>query len=169
MGKPKPIPEMVGANSAPLTLGSGEAREAFPINAPTGPAANVLANAENATAQTVHLVLENVKATARPVETYEVYVNVPEGSKPQDHPELMAGVMAPFGVVEASSADNPHGGDGMNYSMDITRIVDKLKAANNWDPKKLHVSFVPHRFPGDREANVEMKPLQVGRISLYYS
>ena len=127
MGKPKPIPEMVGANSAPLTLGSGEAREDFPINAPTGPAAGVLANAENATGQTVHLVLENVKASARPVETYEVYVNVPDGSRPQDHPELMAGVMAPFGVVEASSADNPHRGDGMNYSMDITRIVENSK------------------------------------------
>jgi tyrosinase len=171
MGKPKPIPEMVGATSEPLVLGAGESRTELPINAPTGPAAgaNVLTAAETAATRSVHLVLENVKATARPIETYEVYVNVPEGSRPQDHPELMAGLLAPFGVVEASAADNPHGGDGINYSMDITRIVDTLTKAKTWDPKNLRVSFVPHRFPGDREENVEMKPLQVGRVSLYYS
>jgi tyrosinase len=172
MGKPKPIPEMVGASSGePLVLGSEESHADFPISAPTGPAAaaGVLAAAENAAPPTIHLVLENVKAHARPVESYEVYVNVPQGSRPQDHPELMAGVLAPFGVVEASDPNNPHGGDGMNYSMDITQIVNRLKAANAWDPNNLRVSFIPHRFAGDREENVEMKPLQVGRVSLYFS
>lgn len=165
MPEPKQVPEMVGATSRPVSLGAEAAQVAFEIHAPTGPAA-----LESAVAPEIHLVLENVKAEGLPLESYEVYVNVPEGTRPQDRPDLMAGVLAPFGVVGASAPEEEHGGAGLNYSMDITEIAQTLQKEQAWDPANLRVSFVPHRFEGDREdEELPARPLEVGRISLYYA
>jgi len=166
MAEPTQFPEMVGATSGPVSLGTEAAQVAFEIHSPTGPAASL----ESAIGPEIHLVLENVKAESRPVESYEVYVNVPEGSRPRDRPDLMAGILAPFGVVEASLPGEEHGGDGLNYSMDITAIAQTLQNEQAWDPANLRVSFVPHRFEGDRDdEELPMRLLQVGRVSLYYS
>lgn len=171
-----PVPqnpaEMLGATSEPVTLGINPVHAQFPLIAPTGPApagGGLVARAGGAEAnRKVFLCLENITAASRPIESYEVYVNVPAGANPSSHPELLAGLMPMFGVVESSRGDDEHGGSGLNYSLEITGIVADLVAAGTWAPATIRVTIIPHRNEGDREANVLTKPVQVGRISLYY-
>lgn len=168
--QPNAVAEMIGATEEPITLGTQVVHTSMALSVPKGPAAHpsVAAAAGGPIGQrSVHLLLENVKAASRPIESYEVYVNVPQGEDPGSHPELMAGLMPMFGVVEASQQDDLHGGSGLNYSLDITNIVTDLSARGAWDPASISVSFVPQRAEGDRETNVVTKTAQVGRVSLY--
>ncbi len=162
------IPEMVGATSGSVTLGSEPGRANLTIAAPTGPA-SFAPGAAPATQRNVNLVLENVQAPAYPIESYEVYVNLPENANPEEHKDLMAGILPHFGIVEASQPGNEHGGAGVNVSFDITGIVTELETRGAWDPAQLKVSFFPLRTPGDRETEMVMAPVRVGRVSLYFS
>ena len=162
------IPEMIGASDTkrPISLGSQPASVQLNLQAPAGPAAEAV---RAGTPPEVHLNLENITATRRPVESYLVYVNLPEGAKPEDHPELKAGLLPLFGVVEASRATKEHAGDGLSHSFNITRVVSALQAAKSWNPAQLRITFVPHRPDADPEPVRNAQPVSVGRVSLYYS
>jgi tyrosinase len=122
----------------------------------------------------VHLNLENITAGERPIHTYEVYVDIPEGDSPAEHPELMAGLIPRFGLVEASQRDDLHGGQGLNYSFDITDIVSDLESRHAWNPENLTVTFAPHDMEEiaatrtEGRATAKRQPVEVGRVSLYY-
>ena len=163
------IPEMVGATSGSITLGSEPGTAHLTIAAPAGPAAGHMIGAIAAPERTVHLVLENVQAPAYPIETYQVYVNLPENANPEEQQDLKAGILPRFGIVEASQSDNEHGGAGVNLSYDITKIVKTLESRNAWDPAQLRVAFIPVRTPGDREGDPAIVQVRVGRVSLYLS
>jgi tyrosinase len=160
-------PELLGATDAPLILDAGRALTTLSLEAPTGPAAEVAdviarqpAGPTPAGAR-VHLNLENVTGTGGPT-NYDVYVNLPQGADPEEHQELYAGVLAPFGIARASSQRDPHtGGSGISVAFDITAVVAALRAAGRWDPDNVEVSFVP--TPGDDETS----PITVGRVSVY--
>jgi tyrosinase len=170
MSDATPVPELVGATAAPVTLSANATHVSFAVGEPAGPLTLAFAPAEaGAAAPSVHLVLENVKASRFPIESYEVYVNVPAGQDAAQFPQLMAGILPQFGIVEASQADGEHGGDGINCSFDITGIRDALRAEGNWNAEDLRVSFLPCRYPGDYEEVIEMAPVEVGRVSLYYA
>jgi tyrosinase len=169
--------EMIGASTEPsVTLGSDVASVSFRLYAPTAIAevTRALSLREPAPeSQRVHLALENVTAQDRPIHTYEVYVNVPEGETPSSHPELMAGLIPRFGLVEASQPDKEHGGQGLNLSFDITDIVLTLEKNNSWDPNNLRITFAPH----DKQEDVKLasegrpvpprQPVTVGRVGVY--
>jgi len=88
------------------------------------------------------LSLEGITGTmAAPV--YSVYLNVPTGAAPADHPELLAGMITTFGLPEASRPGGDHDGMGLSFVFDVTRVHDSLLAAGNWDPATLSVTFVP--------------------------
>lgn len=90
----------------------------------------------------VFLRIEGLRGTAgAPV--YEVYVNVPAGDTPSEHPELRAGSLSTFGMVEASQADDQHGGEGKSVAFDITSVRNALRQQGRWDPDRLQVSFSP--------------------------
>lgn len=167
MSRPDSLPEMVGTTRSRLTLGGDQTDAELALQPPTGPAAGAGLTMSAAEPANVHLVIEHVKAASLPIESYEVFVNVPSGEKPEDHPELMAGLLPMFGVVESSRPSEGHGGEGVNYSFDVTEIVRELNARGAWDPAAMRVSFVPHRTPGDREEGVVPQPVEVGSISLY--
>jgi tyrosinase len=163
------IPEMVGATDPKegILLGSGPQSVQFDLHAPSGPTARELAPGVS---RQVHLNLENITATRRPIESYQVYVNLPDGADPNNHPELMAGLIPRFGIVEASRATREHAGDGVGYSFDITQIVNLLEARNAWEPERLRVTFVPERTAAERaEAQPPTFPIKVGRVSLYFA
>ncbi|HKW57129.1 MAG TPA: tyrosinase family protein [Candidatus Acidoferrum sp.] len=161
------IPEMVGASDTrqAIRLGSQPVSIQVNLQAPSGPAAKAL---QAGTTSRVHLNLENITAKRRPVESYLVFVNLPEGAKPEEHPELKAGLLPLFGVVEASRPTKEHAGDGLSHSFDITRIAAALQAAKSWNPAQLRVTFVPHRPESDPEPILNAQPVAVGRVSLYY-
>src|SRR3984885_8625264 len=156
---PQQTPEMLGATEAPVSLAADQVHANLRLEAPSGPAAAVRA-APGPTAR-VHLNLENVTGETGAV-NYDVYVDLPEGADPDQHPELLAGVLAPFGVARSSSRRDPHtGGSGLNAAFDITSVVDRLRTEGAWGPQKVPGSVVPPR--GDEEP----APLRVGRISVY--
>jgi len=108
----------------------------------------------------VFLNLENVTGTSDAT-AFHVYVGLPDGAKPEDHPELQAGSIALFGVRKASLVDEEHGGQGLTFVLDITDIAQKLHLTNKLDVDALHVRFVPVH-PVSVEANVK-----VGRVSVF--
>jgi tyrosinase len=164
------IPEMVGASDKKeISLGSQPSAVEFAVKPPSGPALQARRAAGAAENPEVHLNLENVTAEARPIRSYVVYVNLPEGANAEKYPQLAAGLLPKFGIVEASRASKEHAGDGMNFSFDITRIVNTLRQENAWDPQKLRVTFVPHEPDTKPEAAPTTQPVKVGRISLYYA
>jgi tyrosinase len=161
------IPEMVGATDAKegISLGGEPRSIQFALQAPSGPTARGFAPAAP---KEVHLNLENITATRRPIESYLVYVNLPEGEKPDKHPELMAGLLPMFGIVEASRRTKSHAGDGVGYSFDITHIVSLLQERKAWNPATIRVTFVPHRGEAERAiAPAATLPIKVGRVSVY--
>ena len=152
-------PEMLGASEAPVALAAEHVHTSLRLEPPSGPAAaRAIAPGEG---PRIHLNLENVTGETGAV-NYDVYIDLPEGAAPEQHPELLAGVLAPFGVARASTRRDPHtGGSGLNAAFDITSIVARLQAEGAWDPSNVRVSFVP--TVGDDEPS----PLRVGRISVY--
>ncbi len=159
-------PEMVGASEAPIVLTGGEATTRLALSAPTGPAALGVA----AEAPTVHLNIENVTGLESEG-TYAVYLNVPTGERPEDHPELFAGLVPMFGVPEATRGDATRPGDGLTFSLEITELARHLEDSGQW-ANEVNVTFVPEGMPVARPAGVAPPtpaPITVGRVSLYYA
>ena len=150
---------MVGATAQPLTLTSEPGEIELPIAEPVGPMARVLA-AEPQTVR-IYLNVENVLSEG-PAMSYGVYLNVPAEVDPRERPDLMAGVLAPFGSERASRPEDPHGGSGLHFTFDVTHLVAAQRAAGTWNPDTAHVTFLP------RSRTPDPAPLEVGRVSLYY-
>ena len=165
--KDRPIPEMVGATDQAVTLTGETASTTLPVNKPTGPASS---GRESAPAPPKHIFLniENITGSENHG-GYSVYLNLPPGANPDDHHELRAGVLPMFGVAESTEASSNHPGDGLFYTLEITDVVKALEAKNAWNPDEMQVTFVPKRRQGGREAGAVNSPVQVGRVSLYYS
>jgi tyrosinase len=158
-GKSRPsIPEMVGATSAPFEIGAGTTEISFALHPPTGPV-RLLGNIDQ---REVTLQIENVMGD-KVAPRFSVYLNVPPGDEPGQHPELYAGSLGLFGLVESSHPNAQHGGNGLTFKLDITAVFGLLIATKNWDPQKLRVSFVPGYW------DAPVPKVKVGRVSLYFS
>jgi tyrosinase len=167
--EPPRIPEMVGATEQPIRLAGQPTTARVAVNAPTGPARAALA--ADAKPRRVFLNLENITGKGSP-KGYSVYVNVPDGQTPQQREDLFAGVLPMFGVTEATRESEKHSGEGLHYTLDITDLVERLKAQNAWDPSKLHVTFVPDDEPPRKRMAAAAAPepqFQVGRVSVYFA
>lgn len=115
---------------------------------------------ETALPDRVFLNLENVRGT-HDAAALSVYINLPEGAKAGDHPELLAGTVGLFGMRRASLADGKHAGEGLNFILDITKIVDGLHLNNALEVDSLKVTIVPRRMIPDQAQ------ISVGRVSIY--
>jgi tyrosinase len=167
--KDRPIPEMVGATDQPLTLTGEPATASVPVNAPTGPAFSTAAESA-ATPKRVYLNIENITGSGESG-SYAVYLNLPPGADPADHRELYAGLLPMFGVAESTDETREHPANGLHYTLEITDVVRALEAKNAWNPDEMRVTFVPKgaRKPRLSAAAAASSPVQVGRVSLYYS
>jgi len=159
--------ELVGASTAPLQIQDGETHATVRLDAAAlGKVSASLANVAQAKAATppapdrVFLNLENVRG-AYDSPAFQVYVGLPDGANPADHPELNAGSIALFGVRKASLVDEEHGGQGLTYVLEITNIVDKLHLSGALNVGALDVRIVPAR-PVPADANVT-----IGRVSIF--
>ncbi len=104
--------------------------------------------------------LENVRGTFD-ASVLSVYINLPQDATPADHPELLAGSVGLFGLRSASQPDGKHGGEGLNFNLEITDIVDRLHLNNALDVAALQVRVVPH------QSLPEQADITIGRISVY--
>jgi tyrosinase len=69
--------------------------------------------------------------------------------------------VALFGVRKASKGDSHEAGDGLTFVVDITKVVDALHLANNFDVSKLDVRLVPTRPVSDAAQ------ISIGRIGVF--
>ena len=116
----------------------------------------------------VYLNLENIIAAKEPIDSYLVYVNLPEGAKADNYPELKAGIISSFGIINASQSCQEHPGDGVSYCFEITEIVSFLEPQGLWEPDNFRVSFIPYSTEAERQDISYIQPVNVGRVSLYY-
>jgi tyrosinase len=154
--------ELVGANQQSLPIkGSGVSTT---VRLDPGVRRKVIASlthaSETATPDRVLLNLENVRGVQDAAEL-DVYINLPEGAKHGDHPELFAGSVSLFGLRKASEKDEKHGGAGLNLVLDITEIVDALHLKKELDVDSLNVRIVPAHEVRDEDQ------ITVGRVSIY--
>lgn len=152
--------EMVGATDSPILLDGGAVSARIQLEPPTGPGATE----DDAGPRRTFVFIENIIGSA-PV-PHTVYINLPAGADPEDHPEKIAGSLSMFGLPEASGEDPQHPGSGLNYSLDVTRFVD--------DPNdEVEVALVPEELVnfdvGDATEGeeAEVPVIEVGRISVY--
>ena len=154
--------ELVGASQNPLLIKGSGARTTVKLNPEVRTKVSqslTTASAKNIPDR-VFLNLENVRGTHDAL-VLNVYINLPEGAKPGDHPELFAGSVGLFGLRRASVVDSKHGGQGLNFVLDITKIIDTLQMNKALDVDSLEVTIVPHQ-PVPAQAEIT-----VGRVSVY--
>ncbi|HTZ66044.1 MAG TPA: tyrosinase family protein [Roseiarcus sp.] len=163
---PPPATELLGATeSVPLVGGGASAALALNPTVKAKVAASLNAVRTEAPGQAaepdrVYLNLENVRGLDDAT-VFDVYVNVPPGQDPAQHPELKAGSVALFGVRKASASNDAHAGNGLNFVLNISSIVDALHMSSALNASELHVQLVPRR-PVPEAAQIS-----IGRISAY--
>ncbi len=156
--------ELVGATTAPITL--GKAVETIDVPTPVSPQAFRVAaggfvapDAKTSDlVEQVTLQLEGVRSSA-PAPVYDLYVNVPDAD-PSAHDDRYVGRATFFGIDEASDPAGPHGGGGQNMAFDITELYHRLAETGEIAPDNLRVSFVPVE-PDDNQ-------VVVSRVNLYF-
>jgi tyrosinase len=161
MAAPKNV-ELLGSQDQSLRLVGGEARASVALKPEVQRkvSASLATAAETATPDRVFLNLENVRA-ANDANVFNVYINVPDGEDPAQHPELRAGSIALFGATSASQADGEHAGDGLTFVLEITKIVDALHLQGALEAGKLDVRLVPLNPVS------EASQVSIGRISVF--
>jgi tyrosinase len=153
--------ELMGATQGSVVVKGAGARA--PVQLDTGVRGKVSASLMSASQaeppDRVFLRLDNVVGTIGGV--LSVYINMPEGGKPAEYQHLRVGSIGLFGLRQASEPTGKHGGKGMNFTLDITKVVDQLHLDRSFDVDTLNVSLVPSQaIPGSA-------PITVGRISIY--
>lgn len=162
-------PELVGATETSFEVHGEPVDINVPLTSPSSARANLtaLGAANSADTETpppqprVLLQLENLTASA-PARSYYVYVNVPPGATPEQHPELRAGRISLFGIAQASRATSQHAGSGQTHTLDITDIYHRLFQQAGQDPDRIRVTLVPVH---DRAG----APITVGGVKLFFA
>lgn len=156
--------ELLGANAAPVPLGGGIVQTTVDLDKRTESKVSknlsvaFAARGDVAEPDRVFLNLENVRGQ-NDAAVFYVYVNVPPGEQPQDHPEHQVGVLSLFGVSRASGSE--HGGNGITQVLEITDVVDALHLDSQAELDKLTVQFVP------RTPVVPEQEISVERVSVF--
>jgi tyrosinase len=137
---PAQPPQLIGATvDVPIVA---ERSADIALSPPAMAARAVREGRKRAEPQEWLLSMEGITGTvAAPV--YSVYLNLPAGAVPAEHPELLAGMITTFGLPQASRPGGDHDGMGLSFVFDITGVHDTLQAAGNWDPSTISVTFVP--------------------------
>jgi tyrosinase len=154
--------ELVGANQESLPIKSSGVSTSVKLDpgVQRKVTASLATASETATPDRVFLNLENVRGV-QDATVLDVYINLPEGAKPGDHPELFAGSVSLFGLKKASAKDEKHGGEGLNLVLDITDVVDALHLKKALDADSLNVRIVPANEVRDEDQ------ITVGRVRIY--
>jgi tyrosinase len=149
--------ELVGSNDQPVRIAGREESRAS-VRLQEGPrrrmeesiARSTQEGPGGAPADRVFLHLENVRGLSDAA-AFEVFVN-----------GRSAGSVALFGVTEATSSDEGHGGAGLNFVLEISKIVDELHLESALDANTLDVRIKPVRNVPEA-ANVTIGKISVAR------
>ena len=134
MAPPKPA-ELLGANQEAVRLNDDVVETHVRLDTgqrrklSDGLKAMALGAAPAGAPDRVFLNLENIRSQSDAAMFY-VYVNLPRGADPEEYPDHLAGTISMFGVSKATAPQGTTGGSGVNASLDITSIMDKLHLNN---------------------------------------
>ena len=148
--------ELVGASSGPVPVRGDSVDSSVRLDSPMRGKVTEGLLGGRAAPDRLFLNLENVRGRSD-ADAFHVYVGVPDGEDPADHPDRLAGSIAPFGMRKASAPDCEHGGQGLTFVLEITGIVD----AQAFGADTLPVRIVPVRPVADSAE------LSIGRISVF--
>jgi tyrosinase len=154
--------ELVGANDAPVSIKGSGASTTVQLDTEVWEKVtqSLAMAAETLTPDRVYLNLENVRGTEEAT-ALSIFINLPEGSNPNDHLELLAGTVGLFGLREASLVDGRHLGGGLSFLLDVSSIVDRMHLDGALNTNALRVTILPNRPLPD---GVE---ILVGQVSVY--
>jgi tyrosinase len=152
MGSNKGKVSIMGAGARTVVTLAPEVRQKFTASLDT---ASLSAPPDH-----VYLALENIRGT-RDATVLNAYINVPEGKNPKDFPDLFAGSVALFGLRKASSTSGEHAGDGLSFTLDITKIADQLHLNKELKSDAVQVSIVPSRLLPEKT------DITIGRVTVY--
>ncbi|MBS1664162.1 MAG: tyrosinase family protein [Bacteroidetes bacterium] len=151
--------QVVAATNETLTLGGPKTSVSLSLpetmqkreNAPVSRGGTVAA-------KKTFLHFENVTGRGIPP-IHDVYLNVPENAENTD--SYYAGSISFFGVEDASTPSLHQAGSGQHFALDITDLMNRLRALPGWDEQKLTVNLVPTQPMTDDNF------VKIGRISIY--
>lgn len=146
---------LIGANDAGLTVTAAAVSTAVSVD--EAPEANSGAGLRATGPGSVRrfLNIEQIKGST-PSGTLNVYLKNAAGAY-----EFLE-TLSLFGLAQASSDDDPHGGNGMNVAIDVTRQLDDMMTGAEGTPETLDVRIEQITAEGEEAA-----PITVGRVSLY--
>jgi tyrosinase len=155
--------ELLGASKGALSLTGSEAKTSVQLDhAVRNKVSSSLQGMAGGPAapDRIFLNLQNVRG-ANDATAFSVYINLPEGDDPAKHPELKAGSVGLFGLSKASAMDGAHAGDGLDFTLEITHVIDTLHLRGALNVDQLHVRLVPLKPVPDKA------PVSIGHISIY--
>lgn len=165
-------PELVAATEEPLTLAGNGA--SVTISAPAETRDQLRAAAAPGPGR-VLVTLDEIRAKINPGVVYAVFLNVTtEGEAMSYH----IGNIALFGIEKMNDPDERHdGAPGFQHVFDATEVAARLTEEGRWDPEAVTVTFEPSTPlppPGeedmrelvDPESEIEVPPIEIGRVSL---
>jgi tyrosinase len=161
----EPEVELLGANAQPVQLGSPGAETSVRVDPRvTRKVMESFSQAGVATGarrepDRLFLNLENIKGS-NDAAVFDVYVGLAPGDTAEAHPDNFAGVVALFGLREATNVAAAHGGNGMTKVIEITKVIDRLHLSGSLDVSQLPVRFVPVQGLG-------RGTIEIGRVSIY--
>jgi tyrosinase len=91
----------------------------------------------------VVLSLEEITFDAPPGTSYEIYLNLPEGSTDGRRSPHYVGVLSFFGLFGHGVAGHKHEAGPPTVRYDVTKLAAYLQTAGQWDPKNVRVTLVP--------------------------
>lgn len=165
--KNKHTPEMIGSSETQRVIVLAQEAESVELFLQKPFSYKLLTNNNHNPHREVYLSIENITAIKGPIDSYLVYVNLPKRTNPDDHPQLKAGIIPAYNIVNASQPFEASGGQGVNYSFNITDIVLFLESQGRWNPEKCLITFVPYSTEAERESVPEIQPMKIGRLKLY--
>lgn len=160
---PPEVEQMLGAADGPLVVHRQPLSVEIRTEAPEAPPSRTRFAEVAARGPQFYLRLENVRSPEGIPGTYAAYLNAGDAADPAAHPQLLAGLIPGFGIMEASA----NGGPGVTVSLEVTGVVNYLSRLGAWDPNLFRVSVVPY---GDQTAptGYAASPgLTIGKISFH--
>jgi len=114
------------------------------------------------------LNVEGIELEKMPGGYYEIYMNLPQGERPDFQSKNYVGNLSFFGLP--TSANNHAGEEAARYSYDITKIINRLKSDREWKGREVRVTFVkqdvippPGMKPTEEAAPV---PVRIHRLTI---
>ena len=151
---------LVGATRGAVPVHGAEVHASVELSAAADRRASAGLLGADPRPERLFLNLENVRGSSDAA-AFRVYVGLPPGARPEQHPEHLAGNIALFGVRKASLPTDEHGGQGLTFVLEITRLMGAIARGGLGEAgKALGVRLVPVR-PITPSAQVS-----IGRISI---